>query len=84
MPAFTRIPTEAGPSCDLMDALHHLHLVAGHPSARDLQRDIGGRDAPSHAAIHKAFRAASRRPGGLSNRLFGRWPAGPTAMGKLR
>jgi replicative DNA helicase len=55
VPGLKRVPLEPGPLSDLLDALHHLHLVAGHPSTRDLQRDIGGRDAPSHAAIHKAF-----------------------------
>jgi KaiC/GvpD/RAD55 family RecA-like ATPase len=57
VPGFKRAPLGPGPLSDLLDALHHLHLVAGHPSARELQRDIGGRDAPSHAAIHKAFTA---------------------------
>lgn len=55
MPGFKRAPLEPGPLSDLMDALHQLHLAAGYPSLRDLQRDIGGRDAPSHAAIHKVF-----------------------------
>jgi replicative DNA helicase len=55
VPGFKRVPLEPGPLGDLMDALHQLHLAAGYPSTRDLQRDIGGRDAPSHAAIHKAF-----------------------------
>lgn len=55
MPGFKRVSLEPGPLNDLMDALHQLHLVAGYPSTRDLQRDIGGRDAASHAAIHKAF-----------------------------
>ena len=56
MPGFKRVPLEPGPLSDLMDALHQLHLAAGYPSTRDLQRDMGGRDAPSHAAIHKAFK----------------------------
>lgn len=55
VPGFKRASLEPGPLCDLMDALHQLHLVAGQPSLRDLQRDIGGRSAPSHAAIHKVF-----------------------------
>lgn len=55
MPGFKRVPLEPGPLNDLMDALHQLHLAAGYPSTRDLQRDLGGREAPSHAAIHKAF-----------------------------
>jgi archaellum biogenesis ATPase FlaH len=55
MPAFKRAQLPPGPLSDLMDALHELHLVAGQPSTRDLQRGIGGRSAPSHAAIHKAF-----------------------------
>lgn len=61
MPGFKRAPLEAGPLSNLMDALHQLHLAAGYPSTRDLQRDIGGREAPSHAAIHKAF-TGSRLP----------------------
>ena len=61
MPPLKRAPLASGPLCDLMDALHQLHLVAGYPSTRDLQRDLGGRDAPSHAAIHKVF-ASSRVP----------------------
>jgi replicative DNA helicase len=52
---FTRVPLEPGPLDDLMEALHQLHLAAGYPSSRDLERDLGGRDAFSHAAIHKAF-----------------------------
>lgn len=55
MPGLKRPSLGPGPLKDLLDALHHLHLVAGHPSTRDLQRDIGGRGTPSHAAIHKAF-----------------------------
>src|SRR5437868_9103450 len=43
-----------------MDALHELHLVAGLPSTRDLERDIGRRGATSHAAIHKMFTGSSR------------------------
>ena len=55
MPGFKRASLEPGPLRDLMDVLHQLHLVAGQPSLRDLQRDIGGRVATSHAAIHKVF-----------------------------
>jgi archaellum biogenesis ATPase FlaH len=55
VPSFKRAPLPPGALSDLMDALHQLHLVAGHPSTRDLQRDIGGRGATSHAAIHKVF-----------------------------
>lgn len=55
MPGFKRAPLPPGPLSDLMDALHQLHLDVGQPSLRDLQRDIGGRSAPSHAAIHKVF-----------------------------
>jgi hypothetical protein len=55
VPGFKRAPLAPGPLSDLMDALHQLHLVAGYPSTRNLQRDIGGRGGPSHAAIHKAF-----------------------------
>ncbi len=43
-----------------MDALHELHLVAGLPSTRDLERDIGSRGATSHAAIHKIFTGSGR------------------------
>ena len=55
MAGFKRASLEPGPLCDLMDALHQLHLVAGQPSTRDLQRDISVRGGPSHAAIHKVF-----------------------------
>lgn len=55
VPGFKRAPLAPGPLSDLMDALHQLHLVAGYPSTRNLQRDIGGRGGPSHASIHKAF-----------------------------
>ena len=55
MPGFKRAQLPPGPLSDLMDALHQLHLAAGHPSTRDLQRDIGGRGSTSHAAIHKVF-----------------------------
>jgi len=61
MPGLKRAPLEPGPLSDLMDALHDLHLAAGQTSTRDLQHDIGGRDAPSHAAIHKVF-AGSKLP----------------------
>ncbi len=55
MPGFKRAHLEPGPLCDLVDALHELHLVAGHPSTGDLQRDMGGRDALSRTAIHNVF-----------------------------
>jgi replicative DNA helicase len=55
VPAFKRAQLPPSPLSDLMDALYQLHLVAGQPSLRDLQRGIGGRGAPSHAAIHNAF-----------------------------
>lgn len=48
-----------------MDALHQLHLEAGQPSLRDLQRDLGGRSAPSHAAIHKMFTGSKLPTWGL-------------------
>lgn len=59
MPGFKRAPLPPGPLSDLMHALHQLHLHAGQPSLRDLQRDIGGRGATSHAAIHKVFTGSS-------------------------
>lgn len=43
-----------GPLNDFFTALHELHLKAGQPSTRDLQKDIG-RDVVSHATIHNAF-----------------------------
>ena len=55
MPPLKRAPLTSGPLNDLMDTLHELHLAAGYPSTRDLRRDIGGRDAPSHTAIHNVF-----------------------------
>lgn len=55
MPALKRFPLEPGPLNDLMEALHQLHLAAGYPSTRDLERDLNGPDAMSHSAIHKAF-----------------------------
>jgi replicative DNA helicase len=61
VPGLKRATLAPSPLSDLMDALHQLHLVAGQPSLRDLQRDIGGRGAPSHAAIHKVF-AGSNLP----------------------
>jgi replicative DNA helicase len=61
VPPLKRATLTPGPLSDLMDALHELHLAAGHPSTRDLQRDIGGRGSTSHAAIHKVF-TSSRLP----------------------
>lgn len=60
MPPLKRALLAPGPLSDLMDALHELHLVAGLPSTRDLERDIGRRGATSHAAIHKMFTGSSR------------------------
>jgi archaellum biogenesis ATPase FlaH len=61
VPGFKRASLEPGPLCDLIDALHELHLVAGQPSTGDLQRDMGGRDALSRTAIHNMF-AGSKLP----------------------
>ncbi len=60
MPSLKRAPLAPGALRDLMDALHELHLAAGLPSTRDLERDIGRRGATSHAAIHKIFTGSSR------------------------
>jgi replicative DNA helicase len=55
VPGFKRAPLEPGPLAELMDAMHALHLLAGHPSTRDLERAIRDSGTVSHAAIHKAF-----------------------------
>ncbi|WP_406164495.1 effector-associated domain 2-containing protein [Streptomyces sp. NBC_00996] len=39
---------------ELNDALHHLHLLAGQPSVRDLERALG-RGAFSHSRIYDVF-----------------------------
>jgi replicative DNA helicase len=39
---------------DFFSSLHDLHVKAGQPSIREIQRDIG-RDSVSHTTIHKAF-----------------------------
>lgn len=51
----------AGALNDFFAALHDLHLKAGYPSTREIQRDIG-RGVVSHTTIHKAF-AGPRLPG---------------------
>ena len=61
VPGFKRATLPRGSLCDLMDALHQLHLEAGYPSTGDLRRDIGVRDAPSRTAIHNVF-TGSRTP----------------------
>ena len=53
----------AGPLDDFFTALHDLHLKAGYPSTREIQRDIG-RQLVSHTTIHKAF-SGPRLPGWL-------------------
>ena len=60
MPPLKRAQLAPGPISDLMDALHELHLAAGLPSTRDLERDIGRRGATSHTAIYKMFTGRSR------------------------
>lgn len=55
MPGFKRPPIAPGSLCDLVSALHKLHLAAGYPSTRELQRDIGGPGVLSHTSIHKIF-----------------------------
>jgi KaiC/GvpD/RAD55 family RecA-like ATPase len=57
VPSLKRVPIEPGSLALLMDALHQLHLVAGQPSMRELERDVGGGVA-SHAAIHNVFTAS--------------------------
>jgi hypothetical protein len=44
----------AGALDNFFVALHDLHLKAGYPSTREIQRDIG-RGVVSHTTIHKAF-----------------------------
>jgi replicative DNA helicase len=46
---------------DFFTALHDLHLKAGHPSTRDIQKDVG-RNVVSHTTIHKAL-SGPRLPG---------------------
>jgi replicative DNA helicase len=55
VPGFKRAQLTPGPLSDLVDALHQLHLAAGYPSTRQLQRDIGGAGVTSHTSIHKLF-----------------------------
>ena len=59
MPGFKRAQLAPGPLSDLVDALHQLHLAAGYPSTRQLQRDIGGAGVTSHTSIHKLFTGTS-------------------------
>jgi replicative DNA helicase len=44
----------AGTLSDFFGALHDLHLKAGYPSTREIQKDIG-RGVVSHTTIHKAL-----------------------------
>lgn len=55
MPGFRRAQLTPGPLNDLVDALHQLHIAAGCPSARQLQREIGGAGVTSHTSVHKQF-----------------------------
>jgi hypothetical protein len=55
VPAFRRPPLPPGPLRDLVGSLHDLHLAAGHPSARQLQHDIGGPGVISHTSVHNVF-----------------------------
>ena len=54
MPGFKRPELMPGPLSDLVDALHQLHLAAGCPSARELQRELGSGVA-SHTSVYKLF-----------------------------
>lgn len=51
----------AGALNDFFTALHDLHLKAGYPSTREIQKEIG-RDIVSHTTIHKAL-SGPRLPG---------------------
>ena len=55
MPGFRRAQLTPGPLLNLVDALHQLHIAAGCPSARQLQREIGGAGVTSHTSVHKQF-----------------------------
>jgi replicative DNA helicase len=65
MPGFKRAQLPPGPLRDLVDALHQLHLLAGYPSARQLQREIGGAGVASHTAVHNLFTGTSLPNWGL-------------------
>lgn len=54
-------PLPDGALKSFFDALHELHLRAGYPSTREIQRDIG-REYASHTTIHKAI-SGPRLPG---------------------
>jgi hypothetical protein len=54
MPSFKRPDLPPGALKELIDALHALHLEAGHPSARTLEEDLETA-AVSHTTIHKVF-----------------------------
>lgn len=58
MPAFKRPTLPQGPLSELIDALHELHLAAGHPSSRVLADDLETA-AVSHTTIHKVFTAGT-------------------------
>jgi replicative DNA helicase len=51
----------AGALRDFFEALHDLHLKAGYPSTREIEKDIG-RGVVSHTTIHKALKGP-RLPG---------------------
>ena len=62
MQGFKRPLLPPGPLDDLVAALHALHLAAGYPSTRQLQRDIGGPGVISHTSVHNLF-TSGRCPG---------------------
>jgi replicative DNA helicase len=64
VPGFKRARLDPGPLRDLADGLHQLHLAAGCPSVRDLQRDIGTSVA-SHTSVYKQFTSATLPRWGL-------------------
>jgi tetratricopeptide (TPR) repeat protein len=53
--AIRREPTPPGPITDLFDRLHHLHLLAGEPSVRQIASGLG-RGVISSSTIHNMFR----------------------------
>lgn len=58
MPPFTRPDLPDGPLNDLLVDLHELHLLAGWPSTRTMELQVG---SSSHTRIHKLF-VEPRRP----------------------
>jgi tetratricopeptide (TPR) repeat protein len=53
--AIKREPSPSGPIKDLFDRLHVIHLAAGQPSMREIERRIG-RGVVSSSTIHNMFR----------------------------